>query len=366
MISPDLSNKTLNKIRKIFSISLNGKIYLPIVINPINLHNLLTIFPNKFAITIPNYMIYTKFSENQLITQAILNNRLEFNMDFFGIESKQSFENIERTILILPINLSLDLLDYALQQLSKILHNPCSILIISNNKKQNIRILDWLEKNQILFSRVKSQEKFLYKIPEFSPSHILQSEIEDIIFKIKYKKDPNEIKLFSSNGIFSKDKVDDGTDFLIDTVISEEIISKNAEIIDYFAGIGVIGIILSNFTPLKKIHFIESDLLSLFLLKRNVKQNQISNSLIHEVDGFLQPDISPKTIDFIVANPPTHIKKEDFISFLKISKKLLKPQGRLIIVINQIMPYEITLKEHFPKPTNMKLFRRGNYKIIIS
>jgi 16S rRNA G1207 methylase RsmC len=179
-------------------------------------------------------------------------------------------------------------------------------------------------------------------------------------------KDLTEFEFYSSSGVFSKDNIDDGTDFLIDKILNEELISENAEIIDYFAGIGVIGIILSRFVNLKRVHFIESDLISLFLLKKNLKYNQSSNSIVHELDGLIKPDISPKTIDFIIANPPTHIKKDDFKKFLQISKILLRNQGKLMIVINNIIPYERTLKEYFPNPSNIILFRRGNYKIIVS
>ncbi|MBY8991772.1 MAG: methyltransferase [Candidatus Lokiarchaeota archaeon] len=366
MISPTLSKKTLYKIRKLLPIEPNSKLFLPIIINPRNLENFLTLFPNQIVVSLPNYTVYSNCSKNQLVAKELLNNKIEFNMDFFGLISKPPLENIEGIIIILPINLSLDLLNYALHQLSKLLNHSCSILVISRNKKQNRTILNWLEDNQLEFSRVKSQEKFLFNIPEFKPSTIMQSDFKDIIFKIKYKKDFGEIELFSSSGVFSKDKVDDGTDFLLVTIINEKLIPENAEIIDYFAGVGVIGIVLSKFTSLKKVHFIESDVISLFLLKKNMIHNQISNTVVHELDGLLKPGIPPKTVDFIVANPPTHIKKDDFIKFLKISKTLLRDQGKLIIVINSIIPYERTLKEYFPNPSNIILFKKGNYKIIIS
>ena len=366
MISPTLSNKTLHKIRKLLPIEPSSKLFLPIITNPINLENFITLFPSKIIASLPNYMVYSNCLKSQLIAKALLNDKIEFNMDFFGISSKPSLENIQDTIIILPINLSLDLLDYALYQLSKLLSESSSLLILANHKKQNEIIIKWLEDIQLDFSRVKSQENFLFSIPEFIPPTIAQSDFKDLIFKIKYKKDLGEIEFSSSNGVFSKDKVDDGTDFLIDTILNEGLISENVEIIDYFAGIGVIGITLSKYATLKKVHFVESDLVSLFLLKRNLKHNQISNSVIHEVDGLIKPDISPNTIDFIVANPPTHIKKDDFKKFLQISKILLKNQGKLMIVINNIIPYERTLKEYFPNPSNIVLFRKGNYKIIVS
>jgi len=366
LISPVLSNKTLIRIKKLFPFEPKGKIFLPIISNPINLENLLKLFSNNIVASIPNYALYSRILENQFIAKEFSKNNIEFKMDFFGVSSTNEFGNLAGAIIIFPINLSLDLINYALYQLSKLLSHPTFLMLIAGNKKQSETILNWMEDTELNYSKVKSQDKILFIIPKFNPSNRFLSEIKDFIFKITYKKDFGEIDFFSSDGVFSKDKVDDGTDLLIDTILNKALISENTEIIDYFAGIGVIGIVLSKVIDLKKIHFIESELISLYLLKRNLDYNQIGNSIIHKVDGLVKPNISPRTIDFIVANPPTHIKKDDFKRFLQISKNLLKSQGKLMIVINNIIPYERSLKEYFPNPSNIISFKKGKYKIIIS
>lgn len=366
MISPILSTKTLKKIKNLFPIEPNNKIYLPIIYNPINLENLLNFFSNKIVVSIPNYTVYSNILKNQFIAKEVQKNKIEFNMDFFGVSSKISLENITRIIVIFPSNLSLNLINYALHQMSNFLTQPAAILIIASHKKQSEIIVKWMDETRLEYSKAKSQDKNLFFIPEFTPSNISKSDFEDYIIKINYKKDFGEFEFFSSDGVFSKDKIDDGTDFLIDTILNEPLISKNAEIIDYFAGIGVIGIMLSKFLELKKLHCIESDLISLFLLKRNLKYHHINDSIVHEMDGLVNPIIIPNTIDYIIANPPTHIKKEDFKNFLQISRQLLKNQGKLMIVINSIIPYEHTLKEFFPNPSNIITYQKNKYKIIVS
>jgi 16S rRNA G1207 methylase RsmC len=84
------------------------------------------------------------------------------------------------------------------------------------------------------------------------------------------------------------------------------------------------------------------------------------------MDGLEKSSITPGTVDYIVANPPTHIKKEEFKIFLKLSKSLLKEGGKLIIVINQIIPYEDTLKKYFPNPSNFITYYKDNYKVIVN
>ncbi|MHA2280852.1 MAG: methyltransferase [Promethearchaeota archaeon] len=286
-------------------------------------------------------------------------------MDFFGVSNNTKLENITKTILFFPNYLSLGLVNYALHQLFDLLSQPTPLLIVVNNKKQNSVVLNWVEENKIDYLKAKNQNRFFYIIEKFNPSFINRTDFEDYIFKINYKKDFGEFEFVSSDGVFSKDKIDDGTDFLIDTILNDkDLNTNNAEVIDYFSGIGVIGIILSNKIEFKKIHFIESDLISLFLLKKNLDYYQIANSVIHEMDGLKKSTIPPKSIDLIVANPPTHIKKEEFKSFLQLTKNLLKNQGKLMIVINKIIPYEHTLRDHFPNPSNLVVSQKNNYKII--
>ncbi|KKK42222.1 MAG: putative S-adenosylmethionine-dependent methyltransferase [Candidatus Lokiarchaeum sp. GC14_75] len=365
MITPAFSKKTFNKIKRIFPIKPNDKIYLPIIINPTNLENFLKIFPNSITVSFPNYTIYSNILKNQFLAEKILNNKITVTMDFFGIYSNFSSENATMTIILFPTNLALNLIKYALHKIFT-LSSTLALLIIVGSKKQNEIISKLLANSQLKYSKSKSQSYNFYVIPKFNSTLNIQSKFTEYIFKIQYKKDFSEFEFYSSDGVFSKDKVDVGTNFLIETVLKETKISKDDEIIDYFSGLGVIGIVIAKKFEPKKIHFIESDIISLYLLKRNLNNYQIGQSIVHEMDGLEKPNIPFQTIDFIVANPPTHIRKEEFINFLKISKDLLKIKGKLIIVINKIIPYEQSLKEFFPNPQKIDVYQKNNYKIIIN
>ncbi|KKK45979.1 MAG: putative S-adenosylmethionine-dependent methyltransferase [Candidatus Lokiarchaeum sp. GC14_75] len=365
MITPAFSIKTFNKIKRIFPIKPRDKIFLPIIINPTNLENFLRIFPNSITVSFPNYTIYSSILRNQFLAEKIVNNEITVKMDFFGIYSNFLSENATMTIILFPTNLALNLVKYALHKIIS-LSSTIALLIIVGNKKQNELISKLLELSQLEYSKSKSQSYNFYVIPKFNSTINIQSKFTDYTFKIQYKKNFSEFEFYSSDGVFSKDKVDDGTNFLIETVLKKTTISKDDEIIDYFSGLGVIGIVIAKKFRPKKIHFIESDIISLYLLKRNLNNYQIDRSVVHEMDGLEKPNIPFQTIDFIVANPPTHIRKEEFIHFLKISKDLLKIKGKLIIVINKIIPYEQTLKEFFPNPQKIDVYQKNNYKIIIN
>lgn len=366
MISPVLSTKIFNKIKRIFPVNSNEKIFLPIIDNPIDLENFLKFYPNKLIISLPNYAIYSKILKYKYIAENVLKKKIEINIDFFGLSRKIHPKDITKTIIFFPNNLALNLINYALNQSLRLLTPPNALIIVISNKKQSVTILNWLEKNNLEYSKARSQKRIYYVIPEFYSSNANQTSFEDYTFKIKYKKEFGEFEFNSSDGVFSKDNIDEGTDFLIDIILNKGLISESAEVVDYFSGIGVLGLILSKELELKKVHFIESDLISLYLLKKNIISLQVSNAIVHEIDGLEKPNITPKTIDFVVANPPTHIKKEDFKNFLKITKQLLKPQGKLIIVINNIIPYERTLKVFFPNPSSLIIYSKDKYKVIVN
>jgi 16S rRNA (guanine1207-N2)-methyltransferase len=361
-----LSDKIFNKIKRIFPVNSEEKLYLPIIDNLIDLENFLKFYPNELIISLPNYEIHSKVLKHKYIADYIIKKKIDIKVDFFGISSKIHLRDVTKTIVFIPNTLALNLLNFVLDQLYKLLTQPNGLLIVISNSKQSLPILNWLEKNNLQYSKARSHGRIYYVIPEFCSSTANQTNFEDYIFKIEYKKKFGEFEFISSDGVFSKDKVDDGTDFLIDTILNEELISENAEVIDYFSGIGVLGLILSKELDLKETHFIESDLISLYLLKKNILAFQVNNVIVHEINGLERPTITPKTIDFIVANPPTHIKKADFKTFLRIAKYLLKPQGKLIMVINKIIPYERTLKSFFPNPSRIIIYSKNKYKVIAS
>ncbi|MFX1488721.1 MAG: class I SAM-dependent methyltransferase [Promethearchaeota archaeon] len=366
MISPILSSKTWNKIRKKFPIEPEDKIFFPLINDPVNLAAFLKLFPNRIIASIPNYTVNTNILQNQFLVNKIVKNQIEINMDFFGLSHEKLQHDVTKIIIIFPSNLALSLVNFALHQVSKMSKQPVSLLIITSNKKQEEVILNWLDENYLSVSKVKIQDKISYIIPEFHPPKSLKTDFEDCTYRIEYKKTYGKFDFISSDGVFSKDKIDEGTNFLIDTIISNGLISNNAEIIDYFSGIGVIGIVLSKLFDFSTIHFIESDFLSLYSLKKNLELHNIKDAIVHEIDGLEKSSITPGTVDYIIANPPTHIKKEEFRIFLKISKSLLKNQGKLIIVINRIIPYEETLKEYFPNPSNFLTYHKDNYKVIVN
>ncbi len=151
----------------------------------------------------------------------------------------------------------------------------------------------------------------------------LISEKKDIFFSIfDYK-----FTFRTDNGVFSKNRVDFGSELLIKAVIEEEL---SGEGLDYGCGYGPIAISISK---IKTVHIdmVDVNNRALELAKENVVRNNSDNSVFKSDDfSFLE-----KRYDFIMTNPPIRAGKKIVQSIFMNSHNILKEGGVLYIVIQK-------------------------------
>lgn len=136
-----------------------------------------------------------------------------------------------------------------------------------------------------------------------------------------------ELKLYTDNGVFSKNKLDFGTRTLLENL---EIDRFNGKILDFGCGIGPIGIYLSLKTK-EKIDMIDINKRSISLAIKNSKLNN-ANTNIFESNIYEKIN---KKYDFIVSNPPIRVGNEVLYKILFEAKEHLNENGELWIVINK-------------------------------
>ena len=159
----------------------------------------------------------------------------------------------------------------------------------------------------------------------FTNNTNLKSELRKIVYKI----DDREFTFFSDNGVFSKDKIDFGSDLLIKTII-KNINKNNIDILDVGCGYGLIGISLSK---LLNSHATLCDInkRAVHLAEKNIEYNK-SNSTVLESN--IYENITDK-YDLIVTNPPIRAGKEAVYEFLDGAFMRLKKDGELWFVIRK-------------------------------
>ena len=132
----------------------------------------------------------------------------------------------------------------------------------------------------------------------------------------------------TDNGVFSKDGLDFGSRFLLETIPLEEIGGK---ILDMGCGYGVFGIVISKLTS-AHVDMVDVNLRALHLATRNAKENSVSNVSIFESNVY--QNVSSK-YSSIVTNPPIRAGKKVVYDIVMNAKNYLEDDGKLFLVIRK-------------------------------
>src|SRR3989338_2984749 len=118
---------------------------------------------------------------------------------------------------------------------------------------------------------------------------------------IAYMRD-NYFEFYSGSGVFSKERVDKGTELLANSAIVED----NWKFFDLGCGYGVVGIVLKKTHPSLSIVMADVNERALKLAKMNLKLNKVEASVLHS-DLFQK---IAESFNTIIVNPPQKAGKE--------------------------------------------------------
>ncbi len=145
---------------------------------------------------------------------------------------------------------------------------------------------------------------------------------------LKYNIGDKCFEFISDNGVFSKDRVDFATDFLLNVISKEEI---GGNVLDIGCGYGVIGITLSKLFDVS-VMMLDINNRALGLAKKNAIRNNVQNIEIIESNGF---EKIQKSFDLIVTNPPIRAGKAVIYEMYREAKNHLNVGGKFYLVINK-------------------------------
>jgi len=152
------------------------------------------------------------------------------------------------------------------------------------------------------------------------------------------------------HGVFSAEKVDYATQFLLDNI---ELKENEQKILDLAAGNGIIAAAIhqkyqSKGWTLPELHLMDDSFLAVESSKLNLPKEKTH---FHYTDDL--EDFEEKSFDLVVSNPPFHfeheINTEVTMNFFEDVYMVLKPGGRFILVFNRHLKYTILLKRIFSK-----------------
>lgn len=158
----------------------------------------------------------------------------------------------------------------------------------------------------------------------FTNNESLKSEFRTIIYKIK----DNTLEFTSDLGVFSKDKVDFGSNLLINNYL--ELGKKNINILDVGCGYGIIGITLAKLmettSTMVDVNKRAVHLSNMNAKKIGVNATAMESNMYSEVTG---------TYDAIITNPPIRAGKSIVEGILFGAYDHLTDDGELWIVMRK-------------------------------
>ena len=122
--------------------------------------------------------------------------------------------------------------------------------------------------------------------------------------QIKYTFLGKEIILNSDNGVFSKDRIDFGTNVLLNSL---EDLSNIKSVLDVGCGVGIIGISLAKKYDNLAVHMIDVNEKAISLTKENIAINKVKNCQAYLSNVY--SDVNEK-FDMIISNPPIRAGKD--------------------------------------------------------
>ncbi len=159
----------------------------------------------------------------------------------------------------------------------------------------------------------------------FTNNENLKSELRDINFSF----DAYNFTFTSDNGVFSKNKIDYASLFLVKTFFAFNK-KEYQTILDIGCGYGFIGITLSKILN-KHIDMVDINKRAVHLSEMNIKKNKV-DATAWESNIY---DKVENNYDLIITNPPIRAGKSILMDFLKGGLARLNKDGELWFVISK-------------------------------
>ena len=175
---------------------------------------------------------------------------------------------------------------------------------------------------------------------------------------IRYEIENRNFEFVTDNGVFSKTKVDFGTDVMLKVFLRENSNKKNQkfDVLDIGCGYGVVSVVVKSF--FKNARTVSSDVneRALELTRENLfkngvvksndsEDNDFGNSDFKVIKSFAFDNISKK-FDVILSNPPIRAGKQTIFQIYEQSFEHLNENGEFYCVIQT---------KHGAKSTQKKL-----------
>ena len=171
----------------------------------------------------------------------------------------------------------------------------------------------------------------------------------------------HSLQLVSAPNVFSRDKLDIGTRFLLENYAQ---LPPAEQVADLACGNGVLGLAYLANHPNARLSFFDESFQAIESVRHNLAANfPQGEAEAHAGDGLKA--IQSPCFDLILCNPPFHqqstVSKDIALSLFKDAHRCLRPEGEFWVVANRHLGYHVTLKRLFGQCDTVS----GNSKFVL-
>ncbi len=148
---------------------------------------------------------------------------------------------------------------------------------------------------------------------------------KDLVINVTLRGTP--FTFHTTWGLFSPEKIDDGTLELLENVEVKE----TDAIFDLGCGYGALGIPMAKLAAKGAVHMIDKDFVAVEYAKKNAELNNVKNVEVYLSNGFDQVPADAR-FNTIVSNLPAKISKEFFWILFEEARQHLLPGGVFYVV----------------------------------
>jgi len=192
----------------------------------------------------------------------------------------------------------------------------------------------------------KNKKKELTDDHYFSSSP--KSEVTYGLIRTKFFD--KKFEFITASSVFSKHRIDTGTQVLIESMILPE----KGLVLDIGCGYGAVGIVAAKVNPNLQIYMTDINTRAINLTKKNIEKNNAYNAKAQ--CGHLYEPVKNLKFDCILSNPPISAGMETVKSIITEAPKIMQPKAIFEMVIRSKIGAKI-----FPE-----LFTNtfGNYTVV--
>lgn len=146
---------------------------------------------------------------------------------------------------------------------------------------------------------------------------------------VTYTYKDNILKYNADNGVFSKERVDFGTNVLLNSLPD---IGDKKSVLDVGCGYGVVGIAIAKSNPNITVEMIDVNERAVALTNENIRLNKVGNAISYLSNLY---ENVKGSFDYIISNPPIRAGKEIVHGVAKKGYEHLNDGGKIYLVIQK-------------------------------